>query len=114
MSLRHYLLGMFRGFSANGELEAVEDAAKADAQLVVGTYVAAFEAEASRLLNTSQQRFVSYDPNEIEGEIVPPFPDDWSAVDEDWTRQELMGEAKLRQIPYTRATTKDELLESLT
>lgn len=57
MNLKNFLLGLFRGFSAEGELEQVRNAARQDAQLVVGAYVDEFEAEASRLLADRQQRF---------------------------------------------------------
>jgi hypothetical protein len=62
MNLKQFLAGLFRGHNADGELETVRSAARDDAQLIVGTYVVEFEAEAARILLDRQQRFLGLLP----------------------------------------------------
>jgi len=73
MTLKNFLVGLFRGHSANGELEGVREAARQDARLMVGTYVQEFEAEAARIFTARQQRFlglINDEPDSISTEEI--------------------------------------------
>lgn len=113
MNLKSYLLGLFRGFSANGELDSVREAAQQDAKLIVGTYLQSFEAEAARLFTERQQRFIGWDDpgDTIDVDVVDTRDNqpDYS----EWSRPELMREAKRQGIEYGRDVTKGQLLTAL-
>lgn len=104
MNLVEYLVGMFRGSKVNGQIEEVKEAGRNDARLVVTAYVDAFEEEAGRLLFERRERFAG---RVIDVEPVPV--EDFA----DWTRPQLMAEAKRRGIGFDRSATKDELIGSL-
>lgn len=69
MNLKSFLVGLFRGHNADGELETVRESARQDARLIVGTYVVEFEAEAARILMDRQQRFLGLLPEEPGGVV---------------------------------------------
>lgn len=58
MSLRSFLVGLFRGYSADGELEDVEEAGRQDARTFTGAYLRGFVSETDRLFQAGTQRLL--------------------------------------------------------
>ena len=104
MNVKQFLLGLFRGQSMNGELQQVRDAARQDADLIVGTYLSEFESRTSQLLTERQQRFIGFkeEPEEIDAE----YEVDYSGL----TRPELMRLAKSQGLEYSRSSTREDLI----
>ena len=122
MNLRTFLSSLFAGSDLNGELDQIRESARADAQLVVGTYVEEFKREASSLLTEHCQQF--RDPEEGNGVYPQPDPLDyeeqispgrlsWLADLQASTRHELLNLAKQRGLTYTRTVTKVKLIKML-
>lgn len=119
MTLVSYLTGLFRGHSADGELEAVRDAARQDAQLMVGTYVQEFEAEAAKIFTSRQRHFLGLQKEEEEEE---PDSEATEAVvyDKDklarygkWARPRLVKAANKAGVSGVRDMTKGNLVYAL-
>jgi hypothetical protein len=73
VNLKSFLLTLFRGHAVKNELEDVRQAARDDARLVVETYVTEFEVQTSRILRSTQRRFLGLEgPDVIEGEVERP------------------------------------------
>ncbi len=112
MNLRTFLSSLFTGSQLNGELDQIRESARADARLVVGTYVEEFEREASNLLTEHCQQF--RDPEEGNGAWPQIEEPEFAFADlQESTRIELMGLAKDRGLTYTRNVTKVKLIEML-
>lgn len=113
MNVKAFLLGLFRGTSMNGELQRIEEAARQDARLVVGTYLDSFEAEAARLLTDRQKQFLGY--SEIEAEYTVQQPEPLTAADLKGLRKsELLDLASERGIDADESWTVKQLTAELT
>lgn len=111
MNLRSYLGSLFTKANLNGELDQIRESARADAQLVVSTYVQEFEREAGMILLDHSHQFG-------EAETGNEYPDPLDYDEQlpelgTLTRSQLMGRARDRGMVYTRTITKIKLIEML-
>ena len=112
MNLKSFLSSLFTGSQLNGELDQIRESARADARLVVGTYVEEFGREASNLLSEHCQQFK--DPEEGNGAWPQIEEPEFAFADlQQSTKVELMRLAKQRGLPCTYKTTKTKFIEML-
>ncbi len=95
MNIRKFLIGLFTGGNVRDDLDQVRAAAAQDADLLVDTYVGAFQEQVNTRFEGAQQRFLGH--ADVDDELLDPddvIDAEFVETYEGWTVAELLKECR--------------------